>query len=87
MRNSILLSLAEGQKTINQISIDTGINWKTVDNHLVHLMGKLLVKEVFTSPYARIFELTAFGKDYLRNNLNKKIKFLDNKLIKISGET
>jgi len=57
-----------------------------VDNHLVHLMGKLLVKEAFTSPYARIFELTAFGKDYLRKNHGKNIKFIDNKLIKISGD-
>jgi len=49
-------------------------------------MGKLLVKEAFTSPYARIFELTAFGKDYLRKNHGKNIKFIDNKLIKISGD-
>ena len=86
LRLQILLSLASGQKTINQISQEMGINWKTVDNHLVHLMGKLLVKEVFTSPYARIFELTAFGKDYLKNNHSKNIKFIDNKLIKINSE-
>ncbi|MBI4451822.1 ArsR family transcriptional regulator [Candidatus Woesearchaeota archaeon] len=86
IRDSILLSLASGQKTINQISNETGINWKTVDNHLVHLMGKLLVREAFTSPYVRIFELTAFGKDYLRKNLGKNIKITDNKLIKINGE-
>lgn len=86
IRNSILLSLASGQKTINQISNETNVNWKTVDNHLVYLMGKLLVKEAFTSPYARIFELTAFGKDYLRKNLGKNIKITDNKLIKITGE-
>ena len=85
MRNYILLSLASGQKTINQISNETKINWKTVDNHLVHLMGKMLVKEAFTSPYARIFELTAFGKDYLRKNLGKNIRITDNKLIKING--
>ncbi len=87
IRSSILLSLASGQKTINQISNETKINWKTVDNHLVHLMGKLLVKEAFTSPYVRIFELTAFGKDYLRKNLGKNIRISDNKLIKINGET
>ena len=50
-------------------------------------MGKMLVKEAFTSPYVRIFELTAFGKDYLRKNLGKNIRIKDNKLIKInSGE-
>jgi len=87
IRNSILLSLASGQKTINQISNETSINWKTVDNHLVYLMGKLLVREAFTSPYVRIFELTAFGKDYLRKNLGKNIRISDNKIIKINGET
>ena len=49
-------------------------------------MGKMLVREAFTSRYARIFELTAFGKDYLRKNLGKNIKITDNKLIKINGE-
>ncbi len=57
-----------------------------MDNHLVHLMGKLLVREAFTSPYARIFELTAFGKDYLRKNIGKNIKITNKKLIKINGE-
>ena len=48
-------------------------------------MGKMLVREAFTSPYARIFELTAFGKDYIRKNLGKNIRITDNKLIKING--
>ena len=48
-------------------------------------MGKLLVREAFTSPYARIFELTAFGKDFLRNSHGKNIKISDNKIIKING--
>lgn len=48
-------------------------------------MGKMLVKEAFTSPYARIFELTAFGKEYLGKNLGKNIRITDNKLIKING--
>ena len=86
IRGSILASLASGQKTINQISNDTGINWKTVDNHLVHLMGKMLVREAFTSPYARIFELTAFGKDNLRRSHGKNMRFYDRKLIRINGE-
>ena len=86
IRNSILLSLASGQKTINQISSETEINWRTVDNHLVYLMGKLLVREAFTSSYVRIFELTAFGKDYLRKNVSKNIRIIDKKLIKINGE-
>ncbi len=86
IRNSILLSLASGQKTINQISGETQINWKTVERHLVYLVGKGWVREAFSSTYVRIFELTAFGKDYLRRNMSKKLQISDNKLIKINGE-
>ena len=86
IRNSILLSLASGQKTINQISGETQINWKTVERHLVYLVGKGWAREAFNSAYVRIFELTAFGKDYLRRNVSKKLHISDNKLIKINGE-
>lgn len=86
IRNSILLSLASGQKTINQLSNETQINWKTVDRHLVYLVGKGWVREVFSSAYVRVFELTAFGKDYLRKNISRKIHISDYKIIKINGE-
>ena len=79
IRNLILITLATGQKTINQIATDSEVNWKTVTNHLVYLQGRMLVKEVFTSPYVRIFELTAFGKHYLRQQ--GKIRFSQNKII------
>ena len=79
------MSLASGQKTINQISGETEINWKTVENHLVYLVGKSLVREAFTSAYVRIFELTAFGKDHIRNNNSKNIRITDNKLIRMNG--
>jgi predicted transcriptional regulator len=85
IRNSILLSLASGQKTINQISVETQINWRTVDRHLVYLIGKGWVKEVFSSSYVRILELTAFGKDYLRKNVSKSIRISDYKIINING--
>ncbi len=86
IRNYILLSLASGQKTINQIASETGINWRTVDNHLVYLLGKILVKEVFRSSYVRIFELTSFGKDYLRKNHGKNVRISDKKIINTRGE-
>lgn len=86
IRNCILLSLASGQKTVNQISVEAKVNWRTVDNHLIYLMGKTLVKEVFSSSYVRIFELTAFGKDYLRKNLGKNIRISDKKIIRIDKE-
>ena len=80
------MSLASGQKTINQISGETGINWKTVNNHVVYLLGKGQVREVFISSYVKIYELTAFGKDYLRKNLGRNVKISDNKIIKFNGE-
>ena len=86
IRKYILLSLASGQKTINQIASETGINWRTVDNHLVYLLGKSLVREVFRSSYVRIFELTAFGKDYLRKNHGKNLRISDKKIINARGE-
>ncbi len=86
IRNSILLSLASGQKTINQISTETQINWKTVERHLIYLIGKGWVREVFSSAYVRVVELTAFGKDYIRKNVSRRVRISDLKIIKINGE-
>ena len=86
IRNSILLCLASGQKTINQISNETQINWKTVERHLVYLIGKGWAREAFSSAYVRIFELTAFGKDYLRRSVSKSVRITDYKIIKINGD-
>ncbi|MBS3105395.1 ArsR family transcriptional regulator [Candidatus Woesearchaeota archaeon] len=86
IRNSILISLASGQKTINQISNETQINWKTVERHLIHLIGKGWVREVFTSAYVRIFELNAFGKDHLRKSVIKGVHISHKKIVRINGE-
>ncbi len=66
LRNLILLTVGESKKTINQIANDSGINWKTVEKHLTHLIGKKLVQEVFSSEYVRIFELTSQGKSCIQ---------------------
>ena len=86
IRTSILLCLAQGQKTINQISGERQINWKTVERHLIYLIGKGWVREAFNSSYVRIFELTAFGKDYLRKNIPGKIQISDYKILKAEGD-
>lgn len=86
IRNCILISLASGQKTINHISGETQINWKTVERHLTHLIGKGWVREAFSSAYVRIFELTAFGKDYIRRNVSKNLRISNYKIIKINLE-
>lgn len=56
-----------------------------MDRHLVYLIGKRWAREVFSSSYVRILELTAFGKDYLRKNISKKLRISDFKIIKIDG--
>ena len=65
IRDLILASLYDGKKTVNQLSAETNINWKTVDNHLIYLVGKGMAQVVFSSPYVKIFELTETGKDYV----------------------
>ena len=61
IRALILFSLIEKNLTINQISRATSINWKSVENHLTYLLGKGLVREVHSSEYVRIVELTDKG--------------------------
>jgi predicted transcriptional regulator len=67
LRDIILANLNTGRKTVNQISSETGINWKTVDNHLIYLVGKGMAQIVFSSPYVKIFELTEIGKEYIEH--------------------
>ena len=79
IRDLILVTIDSNKKTINQISNESGINWRTVEKHLTYLIGKKLVNEVFSSEYVRIFELTQHGRSQLEelkinpNNLNLKI--------------
>jgi len=74
IRHMILLSMVAGQRTINEVSSITSINWKTVDNHLIYLLGKGLVKEVFSSDYVRIFELTEKGTRYIDFRFGKDVE-------------
>ena len=63
IRSTILFALAHGHTTVNKISTQTGLTWKTVDNHLIYLIGRGYVKEVFASPYVKIYELSERGKE------------------------
>ena len=65
IRNLIMLNI-NNKKTINQIANDSGVNWRTVEKHLTFLMGKKLVKEIFSSEYVRIFELTELGNLHIQ---------------------
>ncbi len=72
IRDLILVNLYNSKKTVNQISTETKINWKTVDNHLIYLVGKGMAQVVFSSPYVKIFELTELGKEYLEHLKGEK---------------
>lgn len=63
LRENLIFTLSKGKKTLNTLAKEAGVNWKTTDNHLTYLMGKGLVEEVFSSPYARIFALTEKGRE------------------------
>jgi len=66
LRHLILISMVKGPQSINQVSNVSGINWRTVENHMVHLMGKGLIKIAYNTPYIRIYDLTEDGKKYLQ---------------------
>ena len=76
IRELLLVTLSKGKKTLNTLAGEAGVNWKTTDNHLNYLKGKGLVAEVFSSPYARIFELTDKGREFVEKIYPDGIKFV-----------
>jgi len=62
LRDILLAALSGGQKTVNQLATESGVNWKTVDNHLIFLVGKGWARIVFSSQYVKIFELSEQGR-------------------------
>lgn len=67
LRRIILTALISGQQTTNQLSLRSGINWRTVEAHLTFLIGKGFVSEVLKSEYVRIFKLTDAGIAHAQN--------------------
>ena len=65
LRGILLNSLKNGEKSLNELSRISGINWKTCDNHLIWLIGMEWVEEVFSSRYVRIFKITEKGVEEL----------------------
>ena len=61
----MIVELAKGKKTINDLAKQSGVNWKTTQKHLVYLVGTGLANEVFNSEYVRIFEVTPKGREYV----------------------
>lgn len=65
IRLNLLKTLEKGQQTLNEVSKNSNINWRTCNNHLIHLIGLGLSEEIFSSPYVRIFKITEKGKEEL----------------------
>lgn len=57
IRKIILKDFSKGERTVNQIADSTGLTWRTVDNHIIYLIGKGLVEPVFISRYVKIYKL------------------------------
>ena len=66
IRLLILKSLKNKRKSIHEISIAAGVNWRTTELHLTFLKGKEFVAEVFKHHQLRIFELTPLGVKELK---------------------
>ena len=66
LRQAVLITLLSGQKTTNEISTGTGINWRTAEAHLAFLIAKGFVAEVLRLEYVRIFRLTPVGEEHAR---------------------
>ena len=57
IRKIILKDFSKGERTVNQIADSTGLTWRTVDNHIIYLIGTGLVEPVFVSKYVKIYKL------------------------------
>ena len=66
IRGKLFKSLVPGQRTLNDLAKRSGVNWKTTDRHITYLIGKGLVREVLSTPYVRIYELSDKGKAVAR---------------------
>ena len=67
IRGLILEHLFHGQQTINQLAISTGVNWRSVRQHLAYLSYNGDVAEILHSEYVRIFRLTEQGMQKASN--------------------
>ena len=64
IRIMILKTLAENRKqTMNELAVNSGLCWRTVKTHIIYLKGKGFAKEILSTPYVRIFEITEKGEE------------------------
>ena len=67
IRIKLLKTLSKGQQSLNELSKNSGINWRTCNNHLTFLIGLELAEEIFSSRYVRIFKITEKGISEIKN--------------------
>ncbi len=64
IRMKLLKTLANNKKqTLNELAVNSGLCWRTAKTHIVYLKGKGFAKEVLSTPYVRIFEVTEKGEE------------------------
>lgn len=63
IRQLILDAFNAGERTVNQIASVTGLTWRTVDLHLIYLIGTGKIEPVFVSPYVKIYRKKEVEKD------------------------
>jgi len=57
IRKLILKQLCRGESTVNELAGKTGLTWRTVDNHIIYLIGTGKVEPVFISKYVKIYRV------------------------------
>ena len=55
IRQLILNEFSKGERTVNEIAQNTGLTWRTVDGHIIWLIGKGIIEPVFVSSYVKIY--------------------------------
>ncbi len=63
IQGQLLRTLAREQLSIHDLASRAGVNWSTTQRQLIILKGKDLVREVFSHPRLRLFEITPKGKE------------------------
>ena len=87
LRQLILRELSNGQQTINTLSKNTGINWRTAKEHLQFLERNGDVNEIVSSEYVRIFRLTEHGEKNAKLARKAKSNGRSGVEVKINGNT
>ena len=63
IRRELIVALSSNSEcSINFLSRNCDINWRTVEKHLVYLVGRGYAEEIFSSEYVRILKATERGQ-------------------------